>query len=585
MLKWVFGADTGPYRSALHQMRKETASFANSMGSQLVAAFGFATIVAGFKKAISAASDLGETMSKSLAVFEGKSGDVQKWSQGLAKSFGQSTASALAAATDFGAVFRVMGIGGDQAAEMSMKLVELASDMASFNNTSVEQALEAIGAGLRGESEPLRKYAVLLDDATLRAKALAMGIYDGKGPLTINQKLMSSYQAILTQTSLAQGDFAKTADGAANSQRILAAQTENAAAAMGGKLLPQWEAFLDMMKNLDVGPVAEGVGSIADVAIKSLRSISLEMGALVMTAQAMWDNLKRLSSGQTTSLFGDVKEIDAAIESEYSRIWNPTSKSTTPDASPMRKTAKDAGADAGDAVKKAGEDRKKLEKEISDMQEDARIRALNLEEKITDAERRRISLSAQASGLEDHNARLEAQKKQLEVEKEIYDLKKESADEEERRGKEESSKRNELISLWAAEDKAIRDNKFAASDDKGKISMLQKEREAALKAANQSFAEGDSAGESKRRAEATSLQGEIAALKRGLAEDAQGKLTSLQSRGPTIATSALAEIGGGGGAAIMEKDYARKQVDLLQIIADNTAGSGGVAATRPEPNI
>jgi hypothetical protein len=38
------------------------------------------------------------------------------------------------------------------------------------------EAHAAIGAALRGESEPIRNYGVLLDDATMRQKAFELGL-------------------------------------------------------------------------------------------------------------------------------------------------------------------------------------------------------------------------------------------------------------------------------------------------------------------------------------------------------------------------------------------------------------------------
>jgi len=582
MLKWAFGADTGPFRRSLGEMRSQVASFSDGIKGKLAGALGLAGIAAGFKKAISAASDLSETMSKSLAVFEGKAENVQKWSAGLSKSFGQSQASALAAATDFGAVFRVMGVGGDEAAQMSMRLTELASDMASFNNTSVEQALEAIGAGLRGESEPLRKYAVLLDDATLKAKALAMGIYEGSGPLTISQKLMAAYQAILTQTSLAQGDFAKTADGAANSQRIIAAETENAAAAMGGKLLPQWEKFLGMMKEMDIGPIAEGVGSVAAVVVKSLRSISLEMGAVMMTAEAMYDNLKRLGKGEQTSFFADIKEINDAIENEHNEIWSDKKPLVGGDKSSMAKATADAKKQAEEI---AGE-RKKLVEEIAKLEEDARIKSLSLAEKILDAEKRRAALAADAIFGADETKALEARKGQLEVEKEIAGYRDEQAklDEKTTDDKQKAIEKHAEDMIQLAE-KAVeleRENKLAGMDDAQKSEFLKKEREQALRDEKAANARGDYKGGLEAGNKARELTGQIDDIARGVAEKAKEDLSTLMSRGPTIATSSLTDIGGGGGSRMMESDYMRKAVDYLQIIAANTAG-GSEGSKPPEP--
>jgi hypothetical protein len=78
----------------------------------------------------------------------------------------------------------------------------------------------------------------LLNDATLKAKAMEMGIYDGTGSLTAQQKVLAAHKVVLAQTTDAQGDFARTADGMANSQRILSARLEEAKIILGEALLP-----------------------------------------------------------------------------------------------------------------------------------------------------------------------------------------------------------------------------------------------------------------------------------------------------------------------------------------------------------
>jgi phage-related minor tail protein len=65
-----------------------------------------------------------------------------------------------------------------------------------------------------------------------------MGLADTSGELSEAAKLQARYAIILEQTGTAQGDFARTADGLANSQRILTAQLKDVGAALGVQLLP-----------------------------------------------------------------------------------------------------------------------------------------------------------------------------------------------------------------------------------------------------------------------------------------------------------------------------------------------------------
>ena len=200
-------------------------------------AIGVAGGAAAFK-AIQAASDLSEETSKAGVVFGDVADDVDAFARTASRAFGQSRTDALKAANNFAIFGKAAGLAGDDLVGFSTDFVALASDLASFNNTSPEEAVEAIGAALRGEAEPLRKYGVLLDDATLKAKALEMGIYDGTGALTAQQKIRAAELVIYEQTTAAQGDFARTSDGLANQQRILSAEIANVVAQIGEKLLP-----------------------------------------------------------------------------------------------------------------------------------------------------------------------------------------------------------------------------------------------------------------------------------------------------------------------------------------------------------
>jgi hypothetical protein len=121
--------------------------------------------------------------------------------------------------------------------------------MSSFNDASVEETLTAIQAGLRGESEPLRRFGVLLDAATLKAKALEKGIITStKEALTPQTKALAAYELILEQTSIQMGDFTRTADSATNQSKLLAGEWDKIQTEIGTALLP---AFTSIVTHLN----------------------------------------------------------------------------------------------------------------------------------------------------------------------------------------------------------------------------------------------------------------------------------------------------------------------------------------------
>jgi len=212
-----------------------------------------ASAAVGAYKAIQAASDVEESLSKVSVVFGDQSSIVTKWSNGLAESFGISKKTALDAASTFQIFGKAAGLSGNDIVGFSTDMTELAADLASFNNTSPEDAIMALGAAFRGESEPMRRYGVMLSDVTLKAKAQELGLYSGVGTLKQSAKILAAQAIILEETSTAYGDFARTSDGLANKQRILKARLENLQVMIGQKLLPIFMKIVDFISN-KVGP-------------------------------------------------------------------------------------------------------------------------------------------------------------------------------------------------------------------------------------------------------------------------------------------------------------------------------------------
>lgn len=224
---------------------------------------------------IDAASNLQEMQTKVDQVFgAGGSATLKSWAATAAESMGLSQRAALDAASQFGIFGQAAGLTGTDVITFSEKLTGLAGDLASFNNTSVDDALLALQAGLRGESEPLRRYGILLDDATLKTAAFELGIYSGTGVLTQQQRVLAANKVIFEQSTKAQGDFARTSDGLANTQRSLQAGFENMQAAIGKGLL---DAINQITKSLGGG---EGLIGTMESLAKPIVTTAQEIGVL-----------------------------------------------------------------------------------------------------------------------------------------------------------------------------------------------------------------------------------------------------------------------------------------------------------------
>ena len=136
------------------------------------------------------------------------------------------------------------GVASDRAAIMSKNLTQLGYDLSSFYNIEVGDAMKKIKSGLAGELEPLRAIGYDLSQAKLEATALSLGIDKSVSSMTQAEKAQLRYHAIMTQVTVTHGDMARTLDQPANQIRVLKAQFEMAARAIGNIFIPALNAVL-----------------------------------------------------------------------------------------------------------------------------------------------------------------------------------------------------------------------------------------------------------------------------------------------------------------------------------------------------
>jgi len=221
-------------------------------GGELTKYLTLPIVAAGFaiNKTIDAASDLGETAAKVGEIFGDSAKQIEAWSKTTDVAMGQSQQQAQDAAATFAIFGKSAGLGGKELVDFATDFTKLASDMASFFNTRPDEAITAIGAAFRGESEPIRRYGVLLDAVTLKNKALEMGIISATTKaLTPQQRVLAAGAVIMEQTTAAQGDFARTSDQLANKTRIYEAQMKNLSVELGMVFLPIKLKLVDLFTN------------------------------------------------------------------------------------------------------------------------------------------------------------------------------------------------------------------------------------------------------------------------------------------------------------------------------------------------
>ncbi len=228
---------------------------------------------------LDAGSDLNETVSKTKVVFGDSAKAALAFGDDSATALGQSRQEALESLSTIGNLFVSLGLGRKKALDMSEGVVKLATDLGSFNNVPTGEALEAIRSGLVGETEPLRRFGVNLNEATIKQEAMRLGLYHGEQQITASARSQAAYSLILKQTGTAQGDFARTSSGAANQSKILHARMEDLRAKIGTALLPVYTKLLEIGQKV-IGWLSEH----KEFAV----ALAAVVGGVLTTAFGLW---------------------------------------------------------------------------------------------------------------------------------------------------------------------------------------------------------------------------------------------------------------------------------------------------------
>jgi hypothetical protein len=223
---------------AMTKFGKSMQRTGQSLSRNLTAPIGLAGLAS-----IKMASDFEESLNKTRVAFGESSLEVEAFAKTTLKSFGIAEGSALEMSSLFGDMATAMGLSQSEAAGMAQSLVGLAGDLASFKNIGIEQAQTALSGIFTGETESLKKLGIVLTEANLKQ-------FGYNKTMTQSEKIAVRYRAVIEQTRSAQGDFARTSDGVANSSRVLGESIKQLSQDFGTLLLPLASKLISIFQDL-----------------------------------------------------------------------------------------------------------------------------------------------------------------------------------------------------------------------------------------------------------------------------------------------------------------------------------------------
>ena len=187
---------------------------------------------------VSVASAAEEMQGKSSVVFGQFIGDFRNFASDLAESTGRSRIELEGMGASIQDLFVPLGFSREEATGLSKTLTKLAVDVGSFNDVSDPEVMRAFQSALVGNHEAVRRFGVIITEATLKQELLRMGITKNANEVDNQTKVQARLNILLAGTTDAQGDAVRTADSFANRSRALSSAIKDLSVDVGKTFLP-----------------------------------------------------------------------------------------------------------------------------------------------------------------------------------------------------------------------------------------------------------------------------------------------------------------------------------------------------------
>lgn len=334
-LKVLLGLDDAKFQAGMKSAAADLQKYGQqmaAMGQKLTLGV---TIPLGIAAAaaVKAASDAEEMGSKFSVVFGEMSGEATAWAEDFADSVDRSAYSVMGFMASFQDTFVPLGYAREEATQLSEQLTALTFDLSSFYNTSESEAATALSSALVGNHEAVRKFGIVLNEATINAELLAMGIEGGTRAASTQELVMARLNVIMNGTADAQGDLVRTSESFANQLRALQDDLKDLAVELGNELLPIMTDLIDELKGgvewfsnlsesqkelivkaglvvIALGPVLMVLGNIMTVAAGATKAIT-GLSAALSAGGAASAGLTGLSA--TAATLGAIGAAGGAI--------------------------------------------------------------------------------------------------------------------------------------------------------------------------------------------------------------------------------------------------------------------------------
>lgn len=296
--------------AAQRQLQQDMTNAARNAGRQASGAFNNAFTVRGIAQdvlpfaasalvsrgigtIVKSAAEMNQALNATGQIYGQLRGEIDTFVNTQARGLGLAKKDAQDYANQFGAILRGLELSEGAAAKFSKQLISAGSSLAAFRNTSVEQAINALQAGFRGEYDSLQRFIPEVSDLTLRMRALKLGLADTKTAVTQQDKALALLDVVQKSVGRSAGEAERRQGNLQTKLQDARAASLDTATAIGQKLLPALEGTLDTVNA--VGPAYLTLGAAFLLLGRRVQASSTSQAGLIAQNRAAFSSSAALT--------------------------------------------------------------------------------------------------------------------------------------------------------------------------------------------------------------------------------------------------------------------------------------------------
>lgn len=218
----------------------------------------------GLGKMVMMYDDLNAAAGRVKMAFHDAGQGIFNLSDRLAQTIGMVKQDTLDLAANIGLMFTGVGIGDTIAAKMAEDLTMRAADMAAAFGQPIDEIKRTMMSALTGQHLPLQKYDVLLRQADVNQRAVAMGLAETTDKVNFQARALATHNMIMERSVKFAGAMKSNMNTLGSLVTEIKGRFANFATEIGEKLYPAARQFSLLIVDLMSGANASGLLGILE---------------------------------------------------------------------------------------------------------------------------------------------------------------------------------------------------------------------------------------------------------------------------------------------------------------------------------